>query len=76
MPHVIVKMHRGRTEQQKVDLAEAIARNVVEIAGCSDTSVSVAVEEFTPEEWPDAVYRPDILDRSADLVRMPGYNPF
>ena len=76
MPHVIVKMHRGRTPEQIARLADAIAADVVEIAGCSEAVVSVAVEEFDPADWPEAVYRPDILGRSDDLVRAPGYNPF
>jgi 4-oxalocrotonate tautomerase len=51
-------------------------RDLVEIAGCSESAVSVAVEECDPTEWAEAVYRPDILDRSDDLIRLPGYNPF
>ena len=76
MPHVVVKMYQGRTPEQKAKLADAIAQDLVEIAGCAASSVSVAVEEFDPAEWAEAVYRPDILDRSDDLVRLPGYNPF
>ena len=76
MPHVIVKMYQGRTPQQKARLADAIAQDLVEIAGCAASAVSVAVEEFDPAEWAEAVYRPDIIDRSNDLVRSPGYNPF
>jgi 4-oxalocrotonate tautomerase len=76
MPHVIVKMHEGRTEDQKRRLADAITRSVVEIAGCSEAAVSVAVEEYAPEAWPEAVYRRDILGRPASLIRPPGYNPF
>ena len=41
-----------------------------------DSVVSVAVQEFDPADWPEAVYRPDILERSEQLVRQPGYNPF
>ena len=76
MPHVVVKMYQGRTPEQKAKLADAITQDLVEIAGCAASSVSVAVEEFDPAEWAEAVYRPDILDRSDDLVRRPGYNPF
>ena len=76
MPHVIVKMHRGRTSEQKKKLADAIVRDVVEIAGCAESSVSVSVEEFDPADWAEAVYRPDILARPADIIRSPGYNPF
>ena len=76
MPHVIVKMYQGRTPEQKAKLADAITRDLVEIAGCGESAVSVAVEEFDPVDWAEEVYRPDILGRSDDLVRFPGYNPF
>ncbi len=76
MPHVIVKLYPGRTEEQKTRLAEEIAKNVVVIAGCDDRSVSVAIEEIRPDDWADTVFRPDILNQSEKLYKKPGYNPF
>lgn len=76
MPHVIVKLFPGRTEKQKIRLAEEITKNVIDIAGCDDKSVSVAIEEIIPEEWPEKVYRPDILNQPEKLYKNPGYNPF
>ena len=76
MPHVIVKMYEGRSPEQKARLADAIARDIAEIAGCAESAVSVAIEDFDPLEWAEAVYRPDILGARGDLVRPPGYNPF
>ena len=76
MPHVIVKLYPGRTETQKQQLAEAIAREVVTIAGCADKSVSVAIVEVTPEKWAEEVYAPDILAQTETLYQKPGYNPF
>jgi 4-oxalocrotonate tautomerase len=76
MPHVIVKMHPGRTAEQKNKLAQAIAASVAEIAKCEGKTVSVAIEEIAPEKWAETVYRPDILDKKETLVIKPGYNPF
>jgi 4-oxalocrotonate tautomerase len=76
MPHVIVKLWPGRTEEQKRRLAREIATDVVAIAGCEDKSVSVAFEEVAPEDWPEKVYKPDILDKAGTLYKEPGYNPF
>jgi 4-oxalocrotonate tautomerase len=42
----------------------------------SDASLSVDIVEIAPEEWPDKVYRHDILDRYDSLYKKPGYNPF
>ena len=76
MPHIIVKWYPGRSKAQKEALAEAITREVVAVAGCAESSVSVAIEEVVPEDWAEAVYRPDILGKEKNLVRKPGYNPF
>jgi 4-oxalocrotonate tautomerase len=76
MPHVIVKLLPGRSEQQKARLADEIVRDVVAIAKCEEKSVSVAFEEIMPEDWAEKVYKPDILDSPEKLYKKPGYNPF
>ena len=74
MPHVIVKLWPGKSEQQKVRLAEAITRDVVEVLGYGEESVSVALEEVKAEEWAERVYKPDIQDRPDQLYKKPGYD--
>jgi 4-oxalocrotonate tautomerase len=76
MPHVIVKLYPGRTEEQKNLLAEAITKDVMAIAKCEEKSVSVAIEEIDPALWAERVYRPEILDKEDNLYKKPGYNPF
>ena len=76
MPHIIVKMYPGRTDEQKKKLAEAIRESVIDIAGTESKAVSVSIEEISKEEWPEKVYRPDIIEREEYLVIKPGYNPF
>ena len=76
MPHVIIKLHPGRTEDQKKRLAEAVTRESMEIAVCEEKTVSVAFEEVEPSEWAEKVYRPDIMGNEARLYKKPGYNPF
>ncbi len=43
MPHVIVKLWPGKSEQQKTRHAEAIAKDVMDILHCREESVSVAI---------------------------------
>jgi 4-oxalocrotonate tautomerase len=76
MPHVIVKLYPGRSEQQKNRLAEEIVKDVVAIAKCEEDAVSVAIEEIRPEDWAGKVYKPHILDNPERLYKKPGYNPF
>ena len=76
MPHVSIKMYPGRSEEQKIKLADAIVKDVVAIAKCEEKSVSVAFEEIEKEDWAEKVYKPDILNRKDNLYKEPGYNPF
>jgi 4-oxalocrotonate tautomerase len=74
MPHVIVKLWPGKSEQQKRRLVEAITRDITTVLNYGDESVSVALEEVTAAEWGDKVYRPDIVGKSATLYKKPGYD--
>jgi len=76
MPHIIIKLYPGRSEEQKIRLAGKIAEDVVAIAKCEEKSVSVAIEEINPEDWAETVYRPEILEKQKILYLKPGYNPF
>lgn len=76
MPHVIVKLYKGRSDDVKLKLAKEIVKDVSTIAGCEEKVVSVAFEEFDPSEWPEKIYKPDIQAKEESLVIKPGYNPF
>jgi 4-oxalocrotonate tautomerase len=73
MPHVIVKLWPGKSEQQKVRLAEEIAKDVTKILNYGEESVSVAIEEVEPQDWAEKVYQPDIVNNSEKLYKKPGY---
>lgn len=73
MPHVIVKLWPGKSEQQKVRLAEAITKDVMDLFGYGEESVSVAMEEVPSQEWAKQVYQPDIQDQWDKLYKKPGY---
>jgi 4-oxalocrotonate tautomerase len=75
MPHVIIKMYPGRTEEQKRKLVDSIAQSVVTIAKCELKSVSIAIEEVPTQEWVEKVYKPDILEKKDTLYMEPGYHP-
>ena len=76
MPHVVVKVASGRSNQQKIRLAAAITKDVVDILGVGEDAVSVAIEEVERAVWAEAVYRPDILEKWETLHKKPGYDPF
>lgn len=73
MPHVIVKLWPGKSEQQKVRLAEKIVKDVTNVLNYGEESVSVAIEEVKPQDWAEKAYKPDIVNDSEKLYKKPGY---
>ena len=70
-----MKLWPGKSEQQKARLAEAIAKDVMDVLNYGEESVSVAIEEVKPQDWAEKVYKPDILNRPETLYKKPGYDP-
>lgn len=76
MPHINIKMYPGRSEETKQQLTDAIVRDVLSIVQCDEKWISVAFEEIDSSDWPEEVYKPEILDKQDKLYKKPGYNPF
>lgn len=74
MPHVIVKLWPGKSEEQKTRLAEAITKNVMDVLRYGEESVSVAMEEVRPQDWAEKVYQRDIENKWGKLYKKPGYD--
>jgi 4-oxalocrotonate tautomerase len=75
MPHVIVKLYSGKSDQQKAALAEAVTKAVTSSLNYGEGSVSVGIEDVEAKDWADNVYRPDILGKPETIYKKPGYNP-
>jgi 4-oxalocrotonate tautomerase len=75
MPHVIVKLWPGKSEEQKARLAEAITKDVMDVLGYGEESVSVSMEEVPARDWAELVYKPDIAGKPEQLYKKPGYDP-
>ncbi len=76
MPHVIVKLASGRTEEQKTTLALRLTQAVREVMGSSEDDISVAVEDVLVADWVEKVYVPEIQGRPELIYKKPGYDPF
>src|SRR5271157_4870580 len=76
MPHVVVKLLPGKSEEQKSRLAEEITRNVMSVLSYGEEAVSVAFEEVDRQDWTEKVYEPDIQNKWDTLYKKPGYDPF
>lgn len=75
MPPVVVKLWTGKSEEQKIELAEEITKAVMRTLNYGEESVSVAMEEVEPKDWTEKVYKPDILGKPGTIYKKPGYDP-
>lgn len=72
MPHVIVKLFRGRSEKQKKELAEELTRTVMSVLGSREDAISVGIEDIAPEDWAELVNKPDVLSKPDTIYKRPG----
>ena len=73
MPHVVVKMIAGRSEELKRQLAERITRDVMMVLGSGEEAVSVAIEDVAAGQWTEEVYEAEIVPNWEKLFKEPGY---
>jgi 4-oxalocrotonate tautomerase len=73
MPHIVVKLLSGRSEDQKQRIADEVTRAVVRTALCGEEAVSVAIEDVEPGEWDEKVFGPEIAGKAVTLFKKPGY---
>ena len=75
MPHVIVKLRTGKSEQQKKKLAKEVTKVIMSTLNYGEESVSVGIEDIEPKDWTEKVYKPDILGKPQTIYKKPGYAP-
>jgi 4-oxalocrotonate tautomerase len=73
MPHIVVKLVPGKSEQQKTRLAQEITDSVITVLNYGAEAVSVGFEEVGSQEWEEKVYRPDIQAKWDQLYKKPEY---
>lgn len=74
MPHVIIKVRPGYTEQEKASLTESIVTSMENNLKCCHDAISVAIDEVSPEAWAEDVYHPVIRPQMDNLYKKPGYS--
>ena len=74
MPHVSIKMVKGRSEDQKDAAAKAVKEALMKAIGVPAAYVSVSVEDYTVQQWQD-VFKAEITDKPEALRVAPQYDP-
>ncbi len=72
MPHVIIKLLPGKTDDQKNRLAAEITKSIMSTLNYGEEAVSVAFEEVEAKDWTEKVYRPDIQAKWDKVYKKPG----
>jgi 4-oxalocrotonate tautomerase len=72
MPHIIVKLYPGRSEEQKTELARELTRTVISVLGSRQEAISVGIEDVAPDDWSEFVNKPDILAKPDTIYKQPG----
>lgn len=71
MPHIVVNVWPGRSDEEKAKLANRIALDVAEVFEMDTEYVSVAFEEVPEAEW-DAFCKREIDDKPDKVYKLPG----
>ncbi|HEY8423833.1 MAG TPA: tautomerase family protein [Clostridia bacterium] len=74
MPHISVKMLKGRTDAQKEKLANALKDTLKEVLGVSDKYISVSIQDYTAQEWQEE-FKKEITDNMENVWIKPQYDP-
>ncbi len=73
MPHISIKMLKGRTDEQKALAVKKLTDALCDALGCGESHVSVAVEDYTAQEWQD-VFAKEIAENPS-IMKKPEYDP-
>lgn len=73
MPHVVIKMRPGRSDELKAKLADAVAKALIDTIGVPEKALSVGIEEVEADDWIPHLYEPEIAGKVSTLYRKPGY---
>ncbi len=73
MPHIIVKMYKGRTEETKMNIANILADALSEKGGIDRSAISVAIEDIPKEKWKEEVCDKEFKDND-NLYIKPEYD--
>ena len=76
MPHVVVKLVPGKSEEQKTRLAEEIAQDVMKVLNYPEEAVSVANRRGRAAGLGRESLQPEIQGKWNTVYKKPGYNPF
>ncbi|MFY3772343.1 Tautomerase PptA [Providencia manganoxydans] len=73
MPHIIVKLAKGRKEAAKIALTEKILKAVTDTVNPDEDAVSIAIDEIESSAWEKDIYQLEIMKDEKRLYKKPRY---
>ena len=74
MPHIGIKMLKGRTQEQKEKLAAALVRTLTKELGCSEHYVTCTIEDFDAVQW-QKVFEEEVTQKQDKVFKKAEYVP-
>ncbi len=74
MPHIGIKMLKGRTQEQKEKLAAALVRTLTKELGCSEHYVTCTIEDFDAVQW-QKVFEEEVMKKQDKVFKKAEYDP-
>lgn len=74
MPHIIVNIIEGKSNEIKQEFAEKMVQLASDTLGIKPAAFSVVFKEFAKEDWMSEVYQKDIKPNLNSLSIKPGYS--
>ncbi len=75
MPHVDIKCFpRELNDEQKTALAADITEVIIRHLNSKDSSISVALNQYSPDDWKAQVWDTEIAPQMEQLIKKPGYS--
>ena len=71
MPYIAIKAW-PKDEAIKKQVAEEINQVFLKYWGCPQEAITISMEEIAPEEWEDAVVKPEILPNAGKMMILSG----
>jgi 4-oxalocrotonate tautomerase len=72
MPHIIVKLYPGRSQEQKQTLADELTKTLMSVLGSKQEAISVGIEDVAADDWAERVNKPDILAKPETIYKRSG----
>lgn len=68
MPHISLKMYKGRSKEEKHKIANELAEVLVK-NGVKLSAISVSITDYEPENWKEQVYDREIRNNKDIVIK-------